>query len=324
MDRRTACGALALAWMPMGPAAAQRRTAKVAWVSVEREDPALPSLVAFKEGMRRLGHVEGTNLVVETWWGDLSNDRLRARVPAIVASKPDVIVAQNSTALRPLIDAGVTIPTVFTFSGDPVVGKVVDSYARPGHNRTGLTFFSSELVPKRLELMREMLPRMRRVAVLAWSRHPGELEEYDAAKQATRRMGLEHRYFPVGTPDELDAAFDGMAAWRPDAILAFADSISIGQGDRIAAFATKKKIPAVSGWPIFAEKGNLMSYGPTPVDALGQLATYVDKILKGANAGELPIDRPTRIELVINLRAAAGLGVPVPPALLARADRVIR
>lgn len=325
MDRRTACLTLAaLAWVAAIPGRAQAaRPARVAWVSIDRANPESPFLLGFRSGMRALGWIEGEHFVLDAWWADGSAERLKKLVPDIVASRPDVIVAAGGPSVRPLIDANVPLPVVFTFSADVVLGKVVHSWARPGVNRTGISFFSLELVPKRLELMREVLPGMKRVALVGWPPHAGELLELEAAATAAEKLGLQHRYYGANTAGELNAAFEAIAQWNADAILAFAGGITAAHPDRFAAFSARRRIPAVSAWAVFAERGNLMTYGPVLRESYVRLASYVDRVLKGAKPADMPVERPMRFEMVINMRAAKALGIVIPPSVLVRADRLI-
>jgi ABC-type uncharacterized transport system substrate-binding protein len=295
---------------------------RVAWVSLDRPNPESPFLLAFRDGMRALNWTDGREFVLDTWWADGSVDRVRTLIPEILASKPDVIVA-SSGAVRPLIDANVAQPVVFTLSADVVIAKVVESWTRPGVNRTGVSFFSLELVPKRIELMREAIPGLKRVAFVGWPPHSGELLELEAATTAADRLGLEHRYFGAHTPPELDAAFEAIAKWKADSILAFAGNMTTAHPDRFAAFSTRQRIPAVSAWAAFAERGNLMTYGPVLKESHTRLASFVDRILKGAKAADMPVERPTRFELVVNMKAAKALGITIPQSVLLRADRLI-
>ena len=325
MDRRTACLTLvALSSLAVIPVHAQTaRSARVAWVSIDRANPESPFFLAFRRGMRALGWIEGRDFVIDTWWADGSAERLRKLLPDIVASRPDVIVAAGGPAVRPLVDANVSLPVVFTFSADVVLGKVVHDWARPGVNRTGISFFSLELVPKRLQLMKDVMPGIRRVALVGWPPHAGELLELEAATRAAGNLGLEHRYYGANTAAELDAALAAIAEWNADAILAFAGGITAAHPDRFAAFAARRRIPAVSSWAVFAERGNLMTYGPVLEESYGRLASYVDRILKGGKPADMPVERPTKFELVINMTAAKALGIVIPQSVLLRADRLI-
>lgn len=325
MDRRAACltlvglSSLAMRSAPAGAA----RTARVAWVSIDRPNPESPFLLAFRRGMRTVGLIDGQGIRIDTWWGDGSAERLRKLVPDIVASRPDLIVAAGGPSVRPLVDANVSVPVVFTFSGDVVLGKVVQSWARPGVNRTGISFFSLELVPKRIALMKEILPDMKRIALVGWPPHAGELLELEAATTAAEKLGLQHRYHGVNTAAELDAAFEAIAQWNADGILAFAGGITVAHPDRFASFSARRRIPAVSAWGMFAEKGNLLTYGPILEESYVRLASFVDRILKGAKPADMPVEQPAKLELVINMKSAKALGIAIPPSVLLRADRLI-
>lgn len=326
MKRRDACVALgaALAAASGVPVVAQQtRVARVAWTSVDRANPQSPFLASFRAAMRQLGWVEGRNLAIETWWGGGSMDGLKKQIAEILAAKPDVVVTAGGGATRGIIDAGVTLPIAFTVSADAVIGKFVESWARPGVNRTGISFFALELIPKRMELMREVLPAMKRMAIVGWPPHAGELLELDAARTAADRMKIEHRYFGPNNGPELDAALEAVAEWKADAILAFAGGISATYPDRFAAFSVRRRIPAFSAWALFADAGNLMTYGPVLEECYARLAWFVDRILKGARPAEIPVERPTKFETVLNLKAAKSLGIAIPQSVLLRADRVI-
>jgi putative tryptophan/tyrosine transport system substrate-binding protein len=173
---------------------------RVAWVSIDSPNPSNQSLRVWREGMRELGWIEGQNLVVDLWWAEGSNDKLKAMVPQILARNPEVIVATTGPAIRPFVDAQVAVPVVFAFSADPVQAKVVQSWARPGVNRTGVSYFSLELVPKRIQLIKEMLPRAQRLAVVGWPPHGGELLELDAARSVAQGQGLALEYWGTAAP----------------------------------------------------------------------------------------------------------------------------
>lgn len=325
MDRRTASIALALSPLAATlPSRAQGpSTARVAWISPQRANAESPFFAAFRDGMRDAGWVEGRNLVIQQWWSGGTGAPLDKAIAEATAARPDVIVAASGLVVRPLINARVALPTVFVYSGDPVLGGVVDSYARPGGSRTGVSLFSLELVPKRIELIKEMVPGMKRIAILGWPQHAGEPREREAAFVAATKLGLQHDFHPVSSSAELDVAFDGILRRRSDAILVFADGVMIGYADRFAAFTGRQRIPAVSGWGVFAESGNVMTYGPVLQSSFARLAFFVDRILRGAKPGELPVELPSVHELVINRRAAKEIGLQIPATLLARADRVI-
>ena len=307
------------------PAMAQpARAFRIAWVSSDRADTGSPSLAAFRAGLRELGYVDDRDFVVETWWGEGSTERLARMTGEILASRPDVIVAQGGQSLRPIMAADTTTPIVFGMSADPVEARVVASYARPGGNVTGMSFFALDLVGKRMELMKQAMPGIRRVAVVANPEHPGEHKERAVSQAAARDLGLAMHYLPVRSEAELDAALAAIAKARDDAILAFADAFTLGFAHRFAEFAVRQRIPAVSGWAAFARQGNLMTYGPVIAESYRRMASYVDRIRKGAKPAELPVEFPTKVELVVNAGAAQRIGLSIPSAVLARADEVIR
>lgn len=296
---------------------------RLAWVTIERPGTPSPGLDAFRAGMRELGYVDGRDYTVAVWYGDGSAVKLEHMAADIVASRPDIILSQGGLALNPMVRAGVRIPLVFTFSGDPVDAKIVQSFARPGGTMTGISYFTLEIVGKRLELLREIMPSLRRVAFLANPQHPGEQKEYAAARETAAKLGLTVHYFPVRSAPELDAALAEIARGGDQAIVAFADAFTISFAPRIAAFAAEHRIPAVDGWAPFARRGNLATYGPVLEDSYRRLAVYVDKIRKGAKPADLPIELPTKLELVVNLKAARAMGLTIPASVLLRADEVI-
>jgi putative ABC transport system substrate-binding protein len=325
MDRRTTCiGLIALSTVAAVPARAQTtRIAHVAWASVDRTQPDSQFLLAFRGAMRELGWVEGRNLLISTWSGGGSLAGLKTLVPEILAKRPDIIVSAGGPATRAMIDMNVQLPVVFTSSADAVIAKIVDSWAKPGGNRTGISFFALDLIPKRLELMRELLPGLKRVAIIGWPPHGGELLELEAASKAAKKLGLDHKYWGVNTAPELDAAFESLAQWRADAMLVFAGAIATTYPDRIAAFALRSRIPASSSWADFAEKGNVMTYGPVLKECYGRLASFADRILKGTKPADLPVELPTKFEMVVNLKTAKALDIKIPQSILIRADRMI-
>ena len=325
MNRRIACRMLAgLPLVVALRAVAQPAVPyRVAWVSMDQAGSNSPLLAAFRAGMADLGYVEGKNLVIDTWWGAGSGERLEQMAGDILRRQPDVIVTQGGSALPPMLRAGVKKPIVFSMSADPVEAKIVDSYARPGGNVTGITLFAAELAGKRMALLQEVLPGIKRVAIVANPEHPGERQELQTAQAAALKLGLTLRYFPVQTEAELDAALAQIARLRIEAVLVFSDGFALDSAARIAAFSVQNRIPVVTGWSPFVRRGNLMAYGPVFTDVYRRLATYVDRIRKGARPSDLPIEQPTTFELVINMKTAKALGLTIPQSLLLRADEVI-
>jgi putative ABC transport system substrate-binding protein len=294
---------------------------RVGWVAFGSESPSTAAfLEAFRQGMREKGWQEGQNLAIEARWG--GRDQARDIVAEFIRRKADVIVTVGPMIFGAQAEAGAT-PVVFGFSGEPVEAKLVNTIARPGGNLTGMTFLAFELVHKRLELLKEALPGLSRVAILANLMHPGEQTELRESQIAARRLGLTLHYVPVRAASDFPAAFETIARERAEAIVAFPDVLIMSQAKAIAAFATQRRIPAISGWAEFAADGNFMTYGPNLRESWRYLATYVDKILRGAKPGELPVEQPSKFELVVNMRTAKTLGLNIPPTLLLRADRVI-
>jgi putative ABC transport system substrate-binding protein len=273
--------------------------------------------------MAELGYAEGRNLVIDAWWGGGSAARLEQLRGDILAARPDVIVAQGGSALAPMLHASVDRPVLFSMSGDPVAAKIAESYARPGGRASGITLFAAELTGKRMAMLKEVLPGMRSIAVIANPGHPGAPRELQSSRDAAARLGLALSYHPTTSVAELEPALDKIAQARIDAILVFADGFALGQAERIAAFSLRERIPVAAGWAPFAQRGNLLSYGPEFTDVYRRLANYADRVHKGARAGDLPIEQPTRFELVVNLKTARAIGIKVPNSLLLQADVVI-
>ena len=320
--RRVLLAACAL--LAPGTAAAQKPAqSRIGWLSNDRPGNS-PFYDAFRSGMRSLGYAEGRNLAIEARFGDGAGpERLGELAAELVGLKPQVIVTQGGPATFPVQRTGTTIPVVMGYSGDPVEAKLAATYARPGRNITGMTFLSLELVGKRMEMLREVLPALKRVAILANPEHAGQLGELHASQAAASRLGLAIDYFQVRNLAELDHALASALKQQSEALVQFPDAFTLRYRDRIAQFCIANRIPAISGWAQFAESGNLMTYGPDLRAVFTRLATYVDKILKGANPAALPIEFPDTVELVVNLKAARSLGLTIPQSLLARAQRTI-
>ncbi|MEP6969017.1 MAG: ABC transporter substrate-binding protein [Betaproteobacteria bacterium] len=295
----------------------------MAWVSVDPAGAQSPVFVAFRAGMAALGYGEGRNLVIDTWWVDGSSKQLATMRDEVVHSLPEVIVAQGGVALAPMLHASVKGPLVFSMSGDPVLAKIVASYRKPGGNRTGITLFAADLIGKRLGLLKEMVPGVHGIAVIGNPRHPGAPREVEASRIAAARLGLVQTYHPSENLAELDRVLAGIARARVDALLVLSDGFALNQANRFAEFSVRERIPVVAGWATFAQRGIVMAYGPEFADVHRRLASYVDRIHKGAAPGDLPIEQPTKFELVINLKTARALRISVPQSLLLRADDLI-
>ncbi|MCU0965018.1 MAG: ABC transporter substrate-binding protein [Burkholderiaceae bacterium] len=307
----------------LGRARAAAPAARLAWVTMDGAARPSYNFTAFRAGLRSLGWAEGSTLQLDPWFADGSMDRLRALIPTMIASKPDLVVAAGGGLVRPLIESRLTMPMLFVMSADVVEARFVESWSRPGVQRSGISLFSTELLPKRVEMLKMLLPRMKRLALLGATSHPGDNAERLAAGEAASRLGLASEYWGAANTAELDAALESVAAWRADAVLVFAGSVAATYADRMATFSLARRIPTASAWANFAEAGNLMSYGPLIADSYYRLAAMADRVLKGADVAGMPVERPARFELVFNLKTARAIGVEVPKALLLRADRVI-
>jgi putative tryptophan/tyrosine transport system substrate-binding protein len=302
---------------------------RMAWLGVGRPDAPSPYVDALRTGLRDLGWIEGRDLTIGLFWATGLHD-MEAAARELLASNPEVIVTQEfmTIALRSLKTEK---PVVFGFSGDPVDIQLVQSWARPGGNFTGMTYLAIELVGKRIELLKEWLPQMRRLAVLARPQHRGAHLERQATETVVGKLGMELSYFPYASRSflpardfaELDAVFRAIIQDRCDALVVFPDSAMYEVGDRVARFATETKLPSVSGWSSFAEKGLLLTYGPDVRELYRSLAGYVDRILRGTDPADLPVQQPTRFYLAINLKTAKALGLTIPPSIMVRADEVI-
>jgi putative ABC transport system substrate-binding protein len=294
---------------------------RIGWMSYSAPGPALDS---FQEGMRALGYTGGNAIGVDVRVVEPKPERVRQAFDELQRSQVALIVCQ--AAVAPVVHRinAARVPLVFAFSGDPVVAGMAETFARPGGNTTGMSFLALELVGKRLEVMKEIVPSIRRVAILANPQHPGEKAEFKASVEAAERMGVQTPYIQLLPGENPDAAFERIRQERVQGIIVFQDAGMVVRAARIAEFALKERLPAVSGWAQFAQAGFLATYGPNLTDAFRHLADYVDRILKGARADTMPVELPTRVELAVNLKTAKTLGLTVPQSVLLRADQVIQ
>lgn len=276
---------------------------------------------SFRQGLRELGYIEGRNIKIE-YRGHEDRSRLAGLATELVRNKVDLIVTQGAATRAAQTVA--PVPVVFGFSGDPVEAGLVKSLARPGGNMTGITMLAFELVGKRLEALKEVVPKVSRVAVLSSPAHPGEQRELSETQRTARNVGITLLYHQVGNTADVNAALDATVRDSANALLAFPDPVTSSHRVQIAEFAAKQRLPSVFGWGDYVEAGGLMSYGPDHDALWKRLALYVDKILKGAKPSDLPVEQPTKFELVINLKTAKQIGLAIPPTVLARSDRVIR
>ena len=329
MDRRTFINIVAAGLAIARSAAEAQQASKVARIGFLATNLAvIPHLRdAFLQGLRDLGYVEGRNVVIEYRDAEGKLERFPALVAELVALKVDVIVAPATPATVAAKQATKTIPIVFAVVSDPVTSGLVTSLARPGGNVTGLSVLEPELVGKRLELLKQVVPGVSRVAVL-W--HPGavgERTEKDVLKEAeaaARAMGVPLQFVEARGPADFDRAFLDMTRASAGALTVLESTVFFVERRHLVDLAAKNRLPAVYGLREFVDAGGLMAYGPNQPDLFRRAATHVDKILKGAKPGDLPVEQPTKFELIINLKAAKGLDITIPQSLLGRADEVIQ
>jgi len=282
---------------------------------------------AFLQGLRDLGYAEGRNVVIEYRDPEGKLERLPALAAELAALKVDVIVAVSTPQALAAKQASRNIPIVFASAADPVGSGLVSSHARPGGNVTGLASLTQELVSKCLEQLKQAVPGVNQVAVLWNPGTRGERTEQDMLKEAeaaAQSLGVRLQFFEARRPEDIEGAFSEMTRARADALTVLSSTLFYQQRRRLVDLAAKTRLPAVYPWREAADAGGLMSYGASVADLHRRAATYVDKILKGAKPGDLPVEQPTKFELVINLKTAKALGITIPQSVLARADEVIQ
>jgi putative ABC transport system substrate-binding protein len=277
----------------------------------------------FRQGLRERGYVEGQDVVVEYRWAQGKYERFPELIHDLLRLKVDVIVTAGTPAALAVKRATTTVPLVMIAVGDPVGTGLVASLARPGGNITGLTSIGADLEGKRLEILREVVPKLSHMAVLWNPASPFQVIAEKEVRAAAQTLQLKVLSLGVRAAEELDAAFEAIVKARPGALVVLADRLFLHDRARIVAFATQHRLPGVYAYRELVEAGGLMSFGPSYADMHRRAATYVDKILKGAKPADLPIGQPTKFELVINLKTAKSLGLTIPPSLLARADQII-
>ncbi len=309
----------------VAPSAAEAQPpAKVPRVGVLAYGAGPEVIDRLREGLRQLGYIEGQNIALELRDAEGKSERLPGLATDLVRLKVDVIVSQGGPATRAAKEATATIPIVMAPGGDPVQEGLVASLARPGGNITGLTALSPELGGKRLELLKEAVPKVTRVAVLWNPVNPGHRPALKEIEVPARSLGVQLRLAEARDPDELDRAFAGMANARVGAVLVLGDSMFYSQRRRIVDLAATSGLPAMYFRKEFVEAGGLMSYATNVADVDRRAAYYVDKILKGAKPADLPVEQPMRFELVINMKTAKALRLTFPPSIMVRADQVIQ
>ncbi len=324
ISRRVLIGgtAVAAAW-PLAARAQPPPMPVIGYLSGGTPEALAHLLSAFREGLAEAGFVEGRNVVIEYRWAAGRNDRLTELAADLVRRKVAAIFAQSPAAARAAKAATATIPIVFTVGGDPVRFGLVTSIGRPGGNITGATMVTSELVAKRLALLRELIPKAAVIGLLVNPTSPNAAAETRELEAATADFGLRFQVASASSEREIDTAFASLATSRVEALLVGADVFLTARRDQLVALAARHAIPAIYPFRDYAAAGGLMSYGPRHSDSNRQAGVYVGRILKGAKPAELPILQPTRFEMVINVRTAKAFGIAVPPLLRERADEVI-
>jgi len=326
IDRRTfmAMSAIAILTAPLAAEAQQPvRVPRIGflWPSPPSERQYL--LDAFRQGLRELGYIENQNIVVEVRSAEGKYDRLPALATELVHLKVDVIVTTASPATKAAQQATKTIPIVMAVVVDPVATGFIASLARPGGNITGVSIMASDLVGKQLDLLKQVVPIFQ-VVVLWNPANPGNAPQLREAEVAARKLGVRLKPLEARNPDDLDNAFAAMTKERPSGLIVLVDTMLVGHRARLADLAAKSRIPAIYGLRDHVEAGGLMAYSANLTEMYRRAATYVDRILKGSKPADLPVEQPTKFELVINLKTAKALGLTIPQSILTRADEIIQ
>ena len=304
-----------------GSAQSPRRIARVGILNYAAAQDARVN--EFRDGLRELGYVEGQNLAITYRWADGRLDHLPQLAAELVASNVDVIIAIGPAVWAAKRTTS-TVPIVIAFSGDPVGNGVVSNLARPGGNITGFSYMSTDLAAKRLELLSEMFPRNARIAILYNPDEPATAQEMRETEAAARAIGVTLQPLAARHRDDLEQVFATAARERSHALIVFTHGFAVLNRGRIIELAARQRLPTMYGWRDFVNEGGLISYGPDIPVMVRKAAYYVDRIIKGEKPGDLPVEQPARLELIINLKMAKALGLTIPPPLLLRADHVIQ
>jgi len=316
-------GAAAAAWPLVARAQLAKKVSKIGILSPGPPTPSSGPPFVLLQGLRELGYTEGQNLTVEFRWADGHVDRLPELAADLVRARVDVIWTTGYQAVLAARKATKTIPIVFSAHVDPVGTGLVASLAHPGANVTGATLMAPDLAGKRLELLRETVPALSRVAVLINTANPGFEPTVRQTEAAARSLGLTLQFLEARAPGEFERAFSSMVEANAGAVHVQLDPLFLSQRALVAELAAKNRVPAMYDLKEFVAAGGLVSYGPPYSEEIRRTATHIYKILRGANPADLPVEQPTKFELVINLKTAKALGLEVPPTLIARADEVI-
>ncbi len=298
------------------------RIIKIGWLTAQQEASLTPYLVAMRQGFSELGYVEGQNLVIDYRFANDQLEQVSKLAAALVKSGVELMVVQGA-AVSEVAKQSLPIPIVYVFSGDPTAAGFADSLSRPRGNMTGVTLMAAELNSKRLEILRDIVPGLRRVAIIANPEHHGVNLERANSEETGQRLGIEIRYYPTPSLAQLGAALAAIKDDPVQAISIFSDGFAVQNRKVIFDYAADQRIPVIAAWSVFARSGAICSYGPLQSEQYRRLAGYVDRIAKGAKPSELPIQQPSKFETVVNLRTAKALGLSIPPTLLASADEII-
>jgi putative tryptophan/tyrosine transport system substrate-binding protein len=323
MNRRnfiTLLGGAAAAW-PLAALAQQPvKPTRIGYLSASSAPD--PYMEAFRQGMGSVGYLEDRDFVLEARFAHRDYSRFAGLVEELLSAKV-VLVVMGGPASTAAPFAAQSVPVVFGFSGDPVDAGIVSSFARPSGNATGVSFQQLDLAPKRVDLLKEAVSTISRIAVLSNPDHAGDLSELRTTRDAVRQGGLAIEHFQVRADDSFEPAFTAISQSECNALLTFPDALTFFHRRAIADFAVHRRLPSIFGWKPYVEAGGLMSYGPILRDNFARLAVFVDKIPKGAKPADLPVEQPTKFELVVNLKTSKALGLKVPWFLQQRADEVI-
>jgi len=301
-----------------------KKIPRIGYLAIASLSAATERIEAFRQGLRELGYVEGKNILVEWRSPEGKLDRLSALAAELVRLKVDVIVTGGPAPTRPAKEATSTIPIVMAWDNDPVGNGFVASLAHPGGNITGLSTYYPEISGKQLELLKEIVPRLSRVAVLGTSAIAGNAQALKVTERAATAFGVKLQYVDILGPKDIDTAFRDAINGRADAVLVLTSPVLFSHRTEVAATAVKNHLPVMYQASEYVEAGGLMTYGANIPDLYRRAAIYVDKILKGAKPADLPVEQPTKFDFVINLKAAKQIGLTIPPTVLAQADRVIK
>ena len=316
-------GSVVIAW-PFAARAQQKTMPVIGFLSGTSPGPYASNVAAFRQGLSETGYVEGQNVAIEYRWAEGHYDRLPALAADLVGRKVDAIAASGgSVSVRAAKSATSTIPIVFTSGDDPVATGLVASLARPGGNLTGVSFLDVELNPKRLELLSELVPQARVIILLVNPNNSNADRIMREAQDAARAKGVQLPILKAGSESEIDAAFATLVQLQAGALVVAGDPFFNSRREQLVALASRHAVPTIYAWREFPDAGGLISYGASFTSVYRQLGIYAGKILKGAKPSDLPVEQPTRFELVINLKTAKALALTVPQSLLARADEVI-